>query len=58
MAVLIGAVACPKCHEDRVTLVTEVIDPMGRRWFCSVCAHEWKIEVSELSTTPRDTMRV
>lgn len=57
MAVLSGAVVCPKCGEDRVTLVTEVIDPMGKRWFCSVCAHEFRVESSELTSTSRDTMK-
>jgi transposase-like protein len=40
-----SAVTCPKCGEWRATLVTEVIDPMGKRWFCSVCAHEFKEKV-------------
>lgn len=47
MAVLNGAIICPKCGEDRVSLVTAVIDPMGKRWFCAVCAHEFR-EGSEL----------
>lgn len=40
--VKIGEVACPKCGEDRETLVSEVIDLMGQRYFCSVCAHEFR----------------
>jgi transposase-like protein len=56
MPVQIGGVVCPKCGEDRVTLVTEVIDPMGKRWFCSVCACEFR-QSSERSSTSRDTMK-
>lgn len=37
-----GDIACPKCGEDRPTLITEVVDPMGRRFFCAVCAHEFR----------------
>lgn len=40
--VKIGDVVCPRCGEDRETLVTPVEDPMGKRWFCSVCAHEFR----------------
>ena len=50
--VKVGAITCPKCGEDRETLITEVIDPMGKRWFCSVCAHEFKVTSSELSPKP------
>lgn len=33
---------CPRCGEDRPTLITEVIDPMGRRFYCCMCAFEFK----------------
>ena len=42
MAVLIGAVVCPKCHEDRVTLIHEISDPMGKRFYCCCCGHEFR----------------
>jgi rubredoxin len=41
-----GDVTCPKCGEDRPTLITEVVDPMPHRYFCSVCAHEFKVQKS------------
>jgi hypothetical protein len=37
-----SAVTCPKCQEWRATMITEVIDPMGKRYFCGCCAHEFK----------------
>lgn len=43
MPVQPGPIICPKCGEDRPTLVTEVIDPLGKRYFCSLCAHEFRI---------------
>ena len=42
MPVQSGEITCPRCGEDRPTLITEVIDPMGRRFYCAVCAHEFK----------------
>ena len=41
--VKVGEITCPKCGEDRETLITPVIDPLGKRWFCSVCAHEFRV---------------
>jgi hypothetical protein len=40
---IVGDVACPRCGEDRVTMITEVIDPMGRRYFCCLCALEFRV---------------
>lgn len=58
MPVQPGPVPCAKCGEDRPTLISEINDPLGKRYFCGVCAHEFRVDVSELSTTPRDTMKV
>jgi hypothetical protein len=51
-------VSCPKCGEWRSTLITIVIDPMGKRYSCDCCAHEFKDTSSELSTVTQATMRV
>lgn len=53
-----GDVVCPKCHECSTTLVTEVRDYRGWRYFCAVCAHDWPVEVSERTSQKRDTMTV
>lgn len=34
-------VVCPKCHEWRTTLITEINDPMGKRFYCCCCSHEF-----------------
>lgn len=36
-----GTVTCPKkgCGED--VMIDEINDPMGKRFFCRVCAHEF-----------------
>lgn len=57
MPVQPGTIPCPKCKEDRPTLISEINDPMGKRYFCCLCAHEFRVEVSEHSTTARDTMK-
>jgi len=31
---------CPRCQEERI--VTRVVDARGERYYCGVCAHEWK----------------
>jgi hypothetical protein len=53
-----SAVTCPKCHEWRATMITEVIDPMGKRYFCGCCAHEFRATSSELSTGSQDKIGV
>lgn len=47
--VTIGDVACPRCDEDRVTMISVIIDPMGKRYYCSMCAYEFREQES-----PRD----
>jgi len=42
-------VACPKCHEWRASLITKITDPMGERYYCCVCAHEFRVPVVTLS---------
>lgn len=42
MPVQIGEVACPRCHEDRVSLIHEIVDPLGTRFYCCVCACEFR----------------
>ena len=37
-----GAVVCPKCSEDRPTLIHEITDPMGKRYVCMVCSKEFR----------------
>lgn len=37
-----GRVTCPKCLEDRPTLISEITDPLGKRFYCCVCGHEFK----------------
>ena len=37
-----SAVACPKCGEWREKLITPIDDPMGKRFYCCVCAHEFR----------------
>ena len=34
-------VPCPKCGEWRSTLITIVIDPLGKRFSCDCCAFEY-----------------
>jgi hypothetical protein len=51
-----GAVVCPKCTEDRPTLISEINDPMGKRYYCCVCGHEFR-EGSELSAPKRNTIK-
>lgn len=36
---------CPRCGEDRI--ITQIRDANGERWYCDVCAHEWKDVGSE-----------
>jgi transposase-like protein len=50
--VTVGDVACPRCDEDRVTLIHKIIDALGARYYCCVCAHEFKVPpiLSALST--------
>jgi hypothetical protein len=47
---------CPKCGEWRATLISQIIDPMGKRYYCSVCAHEFKIK--GLNAPPRPDTRL
>jgi ribosomal protein S27AE len=51
--VTFSKVTCPKCGEWRETLITLVIDPLGERYYCGVCAHEFK-ESDVLREAPRD----
>jgi transposase-like protein len=51
-----GDVACPKCGEDRPTLIHEIIDPRGARYVCMVCSCEFG-KGSELSIQSRNTMK-
>lgn len=57
MSVQSGEVACPRCHEDRVSLIHEITDPMGKRYYCCVCGYEFK-QGSERVPDSRHTMRV
>lgn len=47
-----GPVSCTKCGEDRPTLISEIIDPMGKRYYCCVCAHVFWVKRSEHSPDP------
>lgn len=38
----VGTVTCPKCGEDRITLVHEITDAMGKRYVCMVCSKEFR----------------
>lgn len=42
MPVQIGEVACPRCHEDRVSLIHKIEDPRGERYVCMVCSKEFR----------------
>ena len=44
MAVVFNmAVVCPKCGEDRSpTMISEINDPMGKRFYCCCCGHEFR----------------
>lgn len=53
MPVQPGAVACPRCTEDRPTLITEINDPMGKRYYCCVCGYEFRL-VPAPSQQPAD----
>jgi formate dehydrogenase maturation protein FdhE len=33
---------CPKCGEWRATLISQITDPLGERYYCAVCAHEFR----------------
>lgn len=46
MPVQSGEVACPRCHEDRVSLIHKIEDPRGERYVCMVCSKEFKAHVS------------
>lgn len=37
-----GEITCPKCGEDRGTLISEINDPRGKRFYCCVCGHEFR----------------
>ena len=41
MPVQPGPIPCPKCGEDRPTLIHQIIDPRGMRYVCMVCSHEF-----------------
>lgn len=41
--VKIGAVVCPRCREDRESLISEIKDPMGQRYVCMVCSCEFRV---------------
>lgn len=53
----VGTVTCPQkgCGEDRVSLIHEINDPMGKRYYCCVCGHEFK-QGSELSIQKQTTI--
>jgi hypothetical protein len=36
-----GSVICPKCTEDRPTLIHLIVDPRGPRYVCMVCSCEF-----------------
>lgn len=42
-----GAVTCPQkgCGEDRPTLIHKITDPMGERFYCCVCGHEFRLRL-------------
>ena len=44
--VKIGDVVCPRCTEDRETLISKINDPMGERYVCMVCSCEFRITAS------------
>jgi hypothetical protein len=37
-----GAVVCPKCREDRPTMIEEVITKGVSVYFCKCCSHDFK----------------
>jgi len=39
---IVGDVVCPHCDEDRVSLIHEIKDTLGKRYYCCVCGHEFK----------------
>lgn len=41
-----GTVVCEKCGEDRPTLIHKIVDPLGERFYCCVCGHEFKAPCS------------
>jgi hypothetical protein len=51
--VIVGNVACPRCDEDRVTLIHKIIDALGARYYCCVCAHEFKVPPIRLDVCTR-----
>lgn len=55
MPVQPGPVTCGKCGEDRPTLIHEITDPRGTRFYCCVCGHEFA-KGSELSPSSRTTI--
>lgn len=34
-------IQCPRCREVR--LVDKIVDALGIRYFCQVCAHEFRV---------------
>lgn len=55
MPVQPGTITCTKCGEDRPTLIHEITDPLGKRYYCCVCGHEF--QSSELSQPKQNTMK-
>jgi hypothetical protein len=52
--VTFSEVTCPRCLEWRETMITVVIDPMGKRYYCGCCSHEFKAPCSPpAANTPR-----
>lgn len=43
-------VVCPRCGEDRVTLISKIVDPLGERYYCDVCAFEFRAVVAAIVT--------
>ena len=52
--VTFSSVSCPRCQEWRASLITEITDPMGQRYYCCVCACEFRLE-SFRTTEPIST---
>lgn len=48
-------VACPRCGEDRATLISEVIDPTGKQFYCCVCSYSARSFRTADHSTNNDT---
>lgn len=48
-----GSVSCPRCTEDRPTLIHKIEDRLGERYVCMVCSCEFREPRSPAASSTR-----